>query len=174
MDKHIYVVIKWQLYLVVVTHVRQHLVRPLCLTDSSTLNGNFFWNLDGRISLKTKMDLFSSCNIFVVGCRACNLLLCTMHKKMHKSRCTLYIYSYLIFVISFTQAFCAVEIFYTQNALFVTKLNLHQNNVNRSNALCKMIHCTMCRLLIRMPLYTKMPCVVYRATSSGSVFDTEA
>ena len=75
----IYVVIKWQLYLV--THVRQHLARPLCFTDSSTLNGNFFWNLDGRISLKTKMDLFSSCNIFVVGCRACNLLLCTIHKR---------------------------------------------------------------------------------------------
>ena len=30
--------------------------------------------------------------------------------------------AYLIFVISFTQAFCAVEIFYTQNALLVTKL----------------------------------------------------
>ena len=30
---------------------------------------------------------------------------------------------YLIFVVSFTQAFCVVEIFYTQNALFVTKLN---------------------------------------------------
>ena len=31
--------------------------------------------------------------------------------------------AYLIFVISFTQAFCAVEICYTQNVLFVTKLN---------------------------------------------------
>ena len=48
---------------------------------------------------------------------------------------------YLIFVISFTQTFCAVKIFYTQNTLFVTKLNLCQNSVNRSNGLCKMIHC---------------------------------
>ena len=49
--------------------------------------------------------------------------------------------AYLIFVISFTQTFCAVKIFYTQNALFVTKLNLRQNSVNRWNALCKIIHC---------------------------------
>ena len=41
------------------------------------------------------MDLFSSCNIFVVGCRACNLLLCTMHK----SRCTLYIYYRSVFLL---------------------------------------------------------------------------
>ena len=34
------------------------------------------------------------------------------------------IHAYLIFVISFTQTFCEVEFFYTQNALFVTKLNL--------------------------------------------------
>ena len=53
----------------------------------------------------------------------------------------LIIIPYLIFVISFTQAFGALEIFYTQNALFVTKPNLHQKSVNRSNALCKIIHC---------------------------------
>ena len=29
---------------------------------------------------------------------------------------------------SFTQAFCAVEIFYTQNGSFVTKLNSRENN----------------------------------------------
>ena len=49
--------------------------------------------------------------------------------------------AYLIFVISSTQAFCAVKIFYTQNALFVTKLNLRQNSANRSNAFCKIIYC---------------------------------
>ena len=44
---------------------------------------------------------------------------------------------YLILVISFTQAFCAVEIIYTQNTLFVTKLNSRQNNINSWNALGK-------------------------------------
>ena len=50
-------------------------------------------------------------------------------------------YSYIMFVISFTQAFCAVEILYTQNAWFLTKLNLRQKSQNRSNAWCKIIHC---------------------------------
>ena len=65
--------------------------------------------------------------------------------KMHLtaiSSCKYAVDPYLIFVISFTQAFCAVEIFYTQNALFVTKLNSRQNSVYRSKGLCKMIHCS--------------------------------
>ena len=66
--------------------------------------------------------------------------------------------AYLIFVISFTQAFCAVEIFYTQNALFVTKLNSRQN-VNRSNALCKMIHCGKIPIYcVKSPIQCKITC----------------
>ena len=67
--------------------------------------------------------------------------------------------SYLIFVISFTQAICAVEIFYTQNALFVTKLNMRQNNVNRSNALCKIIHCGKIPIYcVKSPIQCKITC----------------
>ena len=66
---------------------------------------------------------------------------------------------YLIFVISLTQAFCAVEIFYTQNALFVTKLNPHQNSVNRSNALCKIIHCGKILICcVKSPIQCKITC----------------
>ena len=67
--------------------------------------------------------------------------------------------AYLIFVISFTQAFCAVEIFYTQNALFVTKLNSRQKSVNRSNALCKIIHCGKIPIYcVKSPIQCKITC----------------
>ena len=66
---------------------------------------------------------------------------------------------YFIFVISFTQAFCAVEIFYTQNALFVTKLNSRQKSVNRSNALCKIIHCGKIPIYcVKSPIQCKITC----------------
>ena len=47
--------------------------------------------------------------------------------------------SYLSFHL-ITQASYVFEIFYTQNAWFLTKLNWGQKSVNRSNDLCKIIH----------------------------------
>ena len=52
-----------------------------------------------------------------------------------------------------------VGIFYTQKALFVTKLNVRQNNVNRSNALCKMIHWGKIPIYcVKSPIQCKITC----------------
>ena len=87
--------------------------------------------------------------------------LCT-HKYIHHIwifEFFIWKWPYLIFAISFKQAFCAVEIFYTQNALFVTKLNPHQNSVNRSNALCKIIHCGKIPIYcVKSPIQCKITC----------------
>ena len=70
--------------------------------------------------------------------------------------CHSHSHTYLIFVISFTQAFCVVEIFYTQHAWFLTKLNLRQKRVNRWNALCKIIHwqwlCVKSIFIVKSPI----------------------
>ena len=97
---------------------------------------------------KLTIDADSSETVFKISCNLELYMICfksweDIIKLLWQFFCCLKWnpWPYLIFVISFTQAFCSVEIFYTQNALFVTKLNSRQKRVNRSNTLCKIMHC---------------------------------